>query len=286
MKIRGRATNHVKNRRMPVGRYIYALEDMSEIAKERALAGVKEAVDNALVTGRKAKRVQFSYEQTRDQTSKARGRSVELDQQIDAIIVAIRNVVRDRIIGIDGDPIEEAAQLILKTVYPRGARAITHLSFEAQLATMTVMIEHFRNDLAEAVTLTGVDREVSLMEELVEEFRTELRVSEKPGVTYDELKEAISELHEHTALVRAVCVAAYPSLDQAATEARESLLAPLVDQENRVAEAQRRQRRVLDVDPSTGEEIDDDHEPVSDVVIDVEDREPSPAANDPVVDEA
>ena len=64
------------------------------------------------------------------------------------------------------------------------------------------------------------------------------------------------------AIVRAACVMAYPRLDPSTTEARESLLAPLVLQEERVANAQRRHRRVLDVDPATGEEIDADIEVV------------------------
>ena len=281
MIIRGMVTNHVTGRHMPIGRYAYALEDMLGIARRQGLARVEEAVEIALEKAKIAKRLEFSYQQTRDQTSTARGRSVALDQQIDSLVVSIRNLVRDRIMGVDGDPVDEAAALILKTVFPRGAQPIIQQSFEAQLATMTVMLEHFRDDLAEAVTLTGVDREVNRLEQLVEEFRTELRVSQKPGVTHDELQAAIRELHEHTAIVRAVCIATYPSLEQDATEAREALLAPLVNQESRVAEAQRRHRRVLDVDPATGEEIPND-EPVSDF----EDRQSFEPTSDLVVDEA
>lgn len=255
MNIRGMVSNHIVGRRLPVGRYIYALEDMEAIARERALPEVEKAITLALGKARKAKRLEFSYNQTRDRTSKARGKSVVLDNQIDSLISSIRNLVQGRILGDEGDAVDAAAKQILDTVYPRGVQAITQQSFEAQLATMTVMLELFRGELKEAVELTGVDREVSRLEKLVEEFRKELRVTQVSGVTYDEVQEAMAELHEHTAIVRAVCIAAYPSLGKQATQARESLLAPLVDQEERVAEAHRRQRRVLDVDPATGEEV-------------------------------
>lgn len=265
---------------MPVGRYIYALEDILETARDRGLTAVEETVTATLEKAREAKRLEFSYNQTRDLTSRARGRSVVLDNKLDGLIGTIRELVRRRILGVEGDPVDEAAQLILKTNFPRGVQPIIRQSFEAQLATMTVMLEHFRGDLADAVQLTGIEREVSRMEQLVEEFRKELRVSQVPGVSYDQVQEALAEVHELTGLVRAVSIAAYPSLTQDATDARESLLAPLVEQEERVADAQRRHRRVLDIDPATGEVIGDespvdtdqdfteDQQPEMDLVVD------------------
>lgn len=258
MNIRGKVTEHIAGRRMPVGRYLYALEDMLEIARDRGLGEVERAIEVALEQGRKAKRLEFSYNQTRDRTSKARGRSVVLDNQIDTLITSIRNLVQGRILGDGEDPVDKAAKKILDAVFPRGVQEITRQSFETQLATMTVMLELFHGELAEAIRLTGVEREVARLDALVAEFRRELRITQVQDVTYDEVQEALTELHEQTAIVRAICVATYPSLGKQATQARETLLAPLVDQEERVAESQRRHRRILDVDPATGEEIADD----------------------------
>ena len=120
--------------------------------------------------------------------------------------------------------------------------------------------------------ITGEDvqqfGEASRLEKLFKEFRDELSKSNSPTVSYDQVEAARNELHEYASMAEVLILAEYPGLDEDSAHRRESLLAPMTEQQERVLEAQRRRRRLRDVDPETGEEVDEivapDEEPVTD----------------------
>ncbi len=262
--MKGVVSNYFSINRMPTGRALYALKEMHKVASQRGLEDVEAATEVAVEQGNRAVRVEFSYEQSRADNSDARGKAVELDNRLDAQIGAIQSLVAARKVGDEDDPVVKAARRVLEVVFPRGVAPIIHQSFEVQLGIMKVMLETFDGDLASEVELLGIEREVQRMGQLVEAFEEELATAEANVTTFDEVREARELLHEYVAIVVGQVIAAYPSLDETATRERESLLAPLNDQQERVAADYRRRRRVTDVDPDTGEELQEDDEPIID----------------------
>ena len=55
MNIRGMVTHHVDSRYMPVGSSVYALQDISEIARERALAKTEDIRLNHIIANNPTK---------------------------------------------------------------------------------------------------------------------------------------------------------------------------------------------------------------------------------------
>ena len=278
MPLKGIVSNHVNNRRMPTGRIAFAFKEIYGKAQARNLNKIAHWLKRGMDHCDATLRLEFAYEQSRDNHSSARGRAAQLDNQLDAQIVAIRDLATARGTGDEGDPVVAASERLLEVVFPRGVSAIIHQEFEVQLGRMHIMIEQFRNDLAEEVSLLGIEREISRLERLIEEFRAELSKSNRPVVTYDQVEAARNELHEYASMIRILILAEYAGLDEDSAHKRESLLAPLTEQEERVLEAQRRRRRLSDVNPETGEEVDEVIAPADDPT---PDEEPAPV-EDPV----
>lgn len=272
MSVKGVVSGYLNFIQMPTGRYLFALKAIQEQARGLALGAVEEAARVALEKGQEAQRLEFSYEQTREKSSSARGNAMVLDNQLDALISAIKAVVDARTLGDEHDPVVQAARRVLAVVFPRGVSPIIHQSFEVQLGIMDVMLEQFGGDLAQEMSLLGLEREVGRMERLVEEFRAELSRAANSKTAYADVREAREVLHEYVALVFIQALAAYPGLSRRMNERRRALLEPLFDQQERVREAYRRRRAPRDVDPATGEELPgseplDDDEEMPEVIV-------------------
>jgi hypothetical protein len=265
--MRGTISDYTSLRRMPTGRYLFALGQIrqrveaaqDERVPERGL--LIERIDAAIAAGNVARQRDFEWVRTRNRQNAARGEAVRVDNEVDVQISAIEAIVRARTVGDDGERVA-AAQNIKEQVFPRGVAVITNQKFEVQLSLLDAMLEKLRGPLADAMRHVGIDEEVARLGRLVEQFRTELGKANDDSVTYDQVKEARESLHEQTAVVLVSVLSMVPATDEAATRTREHLLAPLNDQQERVYEAQRRHRAPLDVDPTTGEVIreEDDRE--------------------------
>ncbi|RDV36414.1 hypothetical protein DV096_19565 [Bradymonadaceae bacterium TMQ3] len=266
MSIKGIVSNHLNFIHMPTGRYVFGLKEIRDEAERRGLDAVVNACDEALSYGDRALNLEFTYEQTRERSSQARGEAVVLDNQLDGQIGAMKSLTDARTFGDANDPVVKAAHRILGVVFPRGAAPIIHQTFEVQLGIMDTMLAHFDGELASDVQLVGLEREVERMRELVERFRAELKYAPDTAVSYAEVRAAREELHEHAALVVIQILASYPALDPRSTREREALIAPLTVQQERVRADHRRRRNPADVNPETGEERFEGDAPPGDVV--------------------
>lgn len=230
---------------------------MKDLAEARGLPQIVETIDQALRRGKEALDIEFNWANSRDQKSQARGQAALLDNRIDQQISALESIVSAKTIGDDGDPVVNSAEEVMSAIFPRGVAAITNQSFEVQLGIMDTMIRRFDGPFADILEPLGIEREVARLKDLVEKFRHELNATEGPQLTYDQVRGVRTSLHEHLALVVVQIIAAFPGFDEMQSDQREALLAPLNDQQERVAESRSRRRNPVDVDPETGEEVVD-----------------------------
>lgn len=268
----GMVSGDINARRAGGGASVFMVEQMLQRLDELdALESSKaERIRNALVgarqAGQKVLRTEFEYAQTRDHNSRARGNAVALDNSLDTQLTDMRDLAAIRARSKDAR-VAKAGQLILTTAFPRGARAITSLSFEAQLGVMQTMRKALRGELREAVETVGMTAEVARFSNDIDLFRDELAIAEKPVTSWDQVTADRERLHEMTCLVVVQVLSAFDDLDDAeAIKTREWLLAPFREQQQRVLDAYRRRRRPLDVDPATGEEILDSGPVVADPI--------------------
>ncbi len=258
----GNVSNDVVMRQLESGRHVFAMEEgkkrVSDVGKltDEEKAALRVHFINAITKGRQTLKTEHSYAQTRDDNSQARGNTVAMDNELDTVITDLRDfvLIRSR---HRNEEVSEAAKQILKVNFPRGARAITQLSFEQQLAVMQTMIKEFRSTLSDAVDKIGMGSDVEHFETLVSAFRDEMAIVHGPVTTWDEVVAMRHLLHEATSMAKIQVLAAFSDLDdKEAIAEREWILEPLRDQEARVLERQRRRRRPANVNPETGEELD------------------------------
>ena len=259
--MKGIVSNHLSNRRMPTGRHVFAFKQMKEKAQERGLSDIVDYLDQCIEQGYETLRIEFAYEQSRDGVSSARGRAAQLDNELDSLIGSIEQLVRARETGPEDDPVRKASERVQSVIFPRGVAAIIHQSFENQLGVMKMMLEQFRGELSDEVSLLAIEREVDLFEKLVGAFEDELQSPQVPVTTFDQVSEARERLHEYASMAEVLILSKYPSLDEDGSRKRESLLKPYVDQQQRVYEEQRRNRVPRDIDPDTGDELMEDEQP-------------------------
>lgn len=120
---------------------------------------------------------------------------------------------------------------------------------EAALA----LVERLRGDLAEAAGLLGLDSVIATLEGLLPRFEAKLQLN-TVKVDFGLVRAAREALHEAVAVLVVQVLAHHADPEQA--DARAAALEPILLQAERVADLRRRRRRVTDVDPESGTEIE------------------------------
>lgn len=268
------ASSFVQIRRMPTGRYRFSLQQMRTRAAAEGLTDVVSRLDRALAAAERTQRLELGYLRAQNNTSTARGSAALIDNMIDEQIVAIHKTVDAHRIGDDDDPVVQAAREMMTEFFPDGVRAITHRSFEEQLSIMDTMMEAFESDFATHVDTLHLGRQITRLGRLIEEFRVELKLDKAEAVSFDQVRASRDDLHDQVCrAVVSVLFALDDDGDPNADRKQQQILAPLYFQQERVAEARRRNRVPTDVDPDTGEEVLAEAEEPADLV----EPEPAPA---------
>lgn len=250
-------TTFINLRKMPTGRHRFSLQQIRERADLAGFNTIVEKIDRALTRAQRTQRLELRYAESKNSPSKARGEAQRIDKMIDEQLVAIYKFVDANRIGDDSEPAVKAAKAILTKLFPAGVGAITQQAFEVQLSTMDTMMEVFATRLSTQVQTLHLERHLNRLGRLIEDFRAELNRNETRSVTFEQVRAARDDLHSQTCKVVAAIIATLDEEDSHTVHQRDQLLAPLRDQQARVADARRRQRQPTDIDPETGEELTD-----------------------------
>ncbi|MFU8807139.1 MAG: hypothetical protein ACNA8W_25245 [Bradymonadaceae bacterium] len=249
-------------RRLPTGRASYALHKMNEVVESGDIpAPIVESIEVAEARAQETRDLELLWMESRNVNTAARGKAVYLDTKIDQTIAGIARILEGEAVGDEGDPEVIAAKTLLARIFPEGVSAIVHLEFEEQLDLVLAIIARLRGNLAGEVRLLGLERHVARLETLTSQFRAELGRRASRPVDFETVRASRNALHE--AMCEVVVAVLFNLRERTSTndELITALLAPIVEQENAIAEAFRRKRRPLDVDPHSGVEL----EPVTDI---------------------
>lgn len=245
---------YVNLRRFLTGRRLFILRQM--LASLYMTPAIAELVEAAIAHDRKTLDLEYLWKQQKADTSTNRGDAVAIDLEIDQVIGAMESNVRSQIIGSPKDPVRVAAELVVKDAFPLGSKALTQQAFEEQLASVETLLKRFDGNLQEPAKLLGLGRYLQQLQPLARQFGDELRKRKSVVVRWNDVTAAQAEGQEMLAEVVAVIIGTFHRRDAETTGRRESLLAELNRQDALVRESIRRSRRVLDVDPDTGDEVD------------------------------
>lgn len=253
-----RISDYLNSRQLPTGRRLFALKALLNEANRLGSAELAAKCQRAIDTDRQTQRVERAWRQQKSAPGKSRGDAVDLDRQIDALWGAMHSVVRGQMVG--DDPLSHKAATFMHEVFPDGLAGLVKRSFEEQLAEQESLLERFApgtGDLAGHIDALGLRRHVDQLNPLVDAFAHELQLQNNPTTWGDVTQARSAGLNAFaSALFLVLCTWDEDSPQHAAQRA--ACLAEYHRQDALVAEALRRRRPVVDIDPDTGEELAED----------------------------
>jgi hypothetical protein len=252
--------------RFSTGRRIFACGQVLDAARRQENAELLiDLIERSTAQDRATLALEARWREQRANRSRARGRAVELDNEIDRLLGGMFTTVSVLVGALrTGDRASEG-RAFLRSFFPEGAGSITNMRFEDQLAVMEEMLTRLAAMSAEQIDRLNIGFYVEELRRLVPEFERELREHTREDLRFDVVRAARQEGHENMLLLLATIYATRAGRDEADTRARRELIGPIIEQAERIR-ARRRTRpsgHDVEVDPETGEEHDqeDDVDP-------------------------
>jgi hypothetical protein len=191
--------------------------------------------------------------------------SVVLDRQVDRAVtgVELHLDAQERVFG-EAHPVGKDAALVRSELLPEGAGAITGLPFAAQHERVGVMLaiaEQEGTEVEAAVQrIPALPAMLAQVRTLNQAYGDSLQAYDQGRPTREQLTQAQAEGQDMFAEVVAAIVAEYAGQPERRAE-RDSLLEPVLRQNEAIRVARRRRRFPVDIDPGAGDELPGDELP-------------------------
>ena len=239
---------------LTTGRRLYALRRCLETISpgEEALGAL---IEEAIAHDMKTSEMERGWARSRN-ISTARGEASVIDGKIDGVHGAVHSTLRNHVNVLSSDdPIAAASKTILAQIYPEGVQPVITLPFEDQLVINDNVVSRLTGDLKEDAAAAGITAYVERLATLNDAFREELQKSQTKETSYDVIEAAQTEGNLFVRRVTAVVLGTYHQNTDEAAARRQTLLAPILDQCERVRRSRKGRRSAQDIDPETGVEI-------------------------------
>ena len=240
---------------LTTGRRIFALNDVLAAAKTLGDADMIAVIGEALAHEEQTVALEQQWARSR-RISKARGRSVAVNQQMNRIHGALHGTLASAIAALpEENSVRTASQTILNQLYPQGAHPIVILPFEEQLVANDTIVSRLTGDLASEAWEASIYHFVEQLSTLNNQFRGELERRAPKEVEFSVLAAARRRGNLFLRRIIAIALGTYHQEDDASRAALNDLVTPILDQCRRVQNARKGRRTPPDVDPVTGREL-------------------------------
>jgi hypothetical protein len=258
---------------LSTGRRMFALRKLRPIARHHGYTRLVTRIDQALRHEEHVRALDWEWEASKRQQSSDPIK--ELDGRLDQTVTAVRDGAASQARGERPDAeITVRVEYFIATLFPAGVPAITHLAYVEQLDRVEFILGKLRGELAPMVVDFGLGRQVERLAGLAAEYRAALE-SRPTRMRFDVVREARATGQNNLLAIVAIIVARYcDDHDPQHMSARAALLAPILEQHEAVRAYLSARRAVRDIDPDTGELLD---EPAPDQPVELEPA-PAPAA--------
>ena len=248
-------------RRLPTGRRRFALGRVRELASgdtaaDTAIVALCDAAleHDAQTAELQARRARAS----REQQLQPRGMNptVRLDNLIDRTVSSIDGKIAQEVEAYEPQaPEAQPLRNLRAFLFPSGVAAITRSTFVEQLQLVKGVLARSAERQPELAEV-GALRLLTRLQDLSVRFEGALKEEADP-VTADQVRAATNKGNR---LLRAVVVRVLAETldeeDAALMQRRATLLAPILEQNEQVGLSNRQSRRVTDVDPKSGAEVE------------------------------
>ncbi|MBI5496125.1 MAG: hypothetical protein HY904_13965 [Deltaproteobacteria bacterium] len=244
---------------LPTGRRIVALRAVREIAAAMGLTVLVSFLDAAIAHDEQTRTVELDWIRQKRQPTANPGEAVVVDTELDRVLGGIHAMLTGVVEGaLPGQPVEEARTL-LTVLFPAGLAGLTQgTHVDEATAVQAVMRDVRKPEHATRIQALRLGASLDRVDQLATRMTGILSAAAKsPTLQYstvtDSQQKGLSHLRETVARVLGL----HPSDSQADTQARARLLEGVLRQGEAFAEAFKRRRGGVDVNPDTGEPTED-----------------------------
>lgn len=250
------ASDQPKLYQLPIGRATFALSDVHARALALGLDEIARLVEIALTDARWAMQLMMSFQS--GYSSLYPPAAVRMDGIVDHVVVGVESYLQVQIRIYRGEPRGDAAERLRQVFFPQGVAAVTRLPFAEEHAQIAAILERAAaDDLAEDIALLA--ELATLLARLAERNREygEILSAGSKTPTNADLAEARARCQERVVQVIGLLISHYGLREPDKTAERDHLLEPILTQNEAMRQIRRRRRPPTDIDPDTGEPVDD-----------------------------
>lgn len=243
----------------PTGRRLFALRQVKERAEQMSLATIAELADEAVQHDEQTMHMEAAWRRARSINEGKREAANVIDVALDRAVGGLHTHLQSlRHAFGDAHPRGKRAAQVLDTLFPEGAGAITTMTYENELAAVEVLLHQLNDDFAAEKQDLNLAPYMELITELKDRFALALKDEQTRDVTYSEIRHARMLGQEGLLRVVAKVLGEYCGPSEEHVTMRHTLLAPVMSQNRRLEERYASRRGSGDVDPQTGNELDDE----------------------------
>ncbi len=247
-------------RRFTSGRAAFAAKSVRDLAKKGQEADIEKDAQAVIDSAQTALGMRREWAKGLAEASGARGggKAIELDNRLDRLVSAIYNNTHGFVRSLSADaPEAKQANELLSNLFPRGVADITNKAFEDESAAVQLLLQDLRGRFAPHAQALGLTPLITQLAQVHDAFSSALAQETPARVSHDEVTAAENTTQELLAGLIISISAKHRGSDPKVVARRTELLAPILDQDERILDSLRRRRPVSDVDPDTGREVDD-----------------------------
>lgn len=152
-----------------------------------------------------------------------------------------------------GDTIGTTVETFLREIFPVGVQDVTKLTFVDELSAVDAIVAKLKGKLAPQVVELGLGRLTERLAKLAVEYRAAMEAPESEALSYGSVRAARAQGHDYLLQAVALILGRYYRNTKADVAARQSLLGPILKQNEAIRQYLRARRAVEDVNPETGQ---------------------------------
>jgi len=185
-----------------------------------------------------------------------------LDNQIDQVLGGIVRDLKNKATSLASTSMGTLARAFLDEVFPAGAVEITSMAWVDEVREVKDLLGVLQGARSSEVEALGIGVYVEQLARLNAEFEVKLAAVGGQVVSYDQVRKVEAEAQERLLQAVALILGRYYDQTDDHVSRRVALLRVLTEQNDAVSAMVRAQRRVTDVDPTTGAELDSEDGPI------------------------
>lgn len=237
---------------LSLGALIYCITRMQQTLDELGDSKGLQLAEEAAQKHERARRLEYDWEKQKERDPLRREGTVEIDNEIDSTLNHFVQMAEGYANVETNTELTELADELIEELFPTGIFHITSKPFDEQHTTVNELIDRLRTDYQEHVQKLNLTPIVDRLDELNEEFGEGLDPRED-AIEYDQVEAATVEAREAFYRLVGYVIGEYGGDMETFNE----IMAPVAEQQERTRRYFQRRGTVPNIDPESGEPVDE-----------------------------